>query len=189
MKLSEYRNSSSWQKAIDLGPKLMALAEELPASEETGLSLQLRQLMVELPATIAADLVQEHSDERLMPALKLLATLELIDRVYPALDTAGVRSEADALAEGLVSGEPAARDAEPPQPAPAPERELEPAATPVLASEVGAGSEVSVSPDGTVGDQPAEPAAASAPAPTIVPVTTASEPSPQESNVHSDSQQ
>jgi len=69
----------------------MTLAEELPASEELGLSLQLRQIMVELPATIAADLLRDVSEVRLMPVLKLLATLELIDRVYPALDTAGVK--------------------------------------------------------------------------------------------------
>jgi len=91
MKLSQYRSSSSWLGAIELGPKLMTLAEELPASEELGLSLQLRQIMVELPATIAADLLQGSSEARLLPVLKLLATLELIDRVYPALDTAGVR--------------------------------------------------------------------------------------------------
>lgn len=173
MKLSEYRNSSSWQGAIALGPKLMGLAEELPASEEMGLSLTLRTLMVELPATVAADLLDDHSDMRLMPVLKLLAALELIDQVYPALDTAGVRAEADALAESLMSNksfkEP--KTASPAHEAPKPP--VAPAATPVLAAEAPA---------------PAKPEAPapSAPAPTSVSVVAAATES-KETDVHPDS--
>jgi len=90
--------------AIELGPKLMNLAEELPASEEMGLSLQLRQVMVELPTAVAADLVQG-TDTRQVVAFRLLTTLELVDRVYPALDTAGLRADADSLVERLMSAE------------------------------------------------------------------------------------
>ena len=102
MTFSQYRDTYSWQGAIGLGPKLMRLAEELPASEEMGLSLHLRQLTVELPAGIAGDLLGERPAS-LSNALKMLATLELIDQIYPALDTAGIRSEADALAHRLAS--------------------------------------------------------------------------------------
>ncbi len=101
MTLSDYRQSHSWKGAIDLGPQLMSLAEELPAAEELGLSWQLRQLMVEVPAAIAADLMYS-TDSRRTPVLKLLAVLELIDRVYPALDTADTRKQADRLAEELL---------------------------------------------------------------------------------------
>lgn len=141
MTLSQYRSSSSWLGAIELGPKLMNLAEELPASEEMGLSLQLRQLMVELPATVAADLVQG-TDTRQVVAFRLLSTLELVDRVYPALDTAGLRADADSLVERLMSAEQFAAGPEPEPVAPAPEVEpldvptLEPADTPVLPTEV-----------------------------------------------------
>ena len=130
MTLSQYRSSRSWLGAIELGPKLMNLAEELPASEEMGLSLQLRQLMVKLPTTIGADLVMG-GDTRKTVGFRLQATLEMIERVYPALDTAGVRADADALVERLMSDEQFAAVPEP-EPAPVaaePEPEPTPAAT------------------------------------------------------------
>jgi len=184
MKLTEYRNSSSWLGAIELGPKLMTLAEELPASEELGLSLQLRKIMVELPATIAADLLQGSSEVRLLPVLKLLATLELIDRVYPALDTAGVRADADKLVERLMSptdftagpeAAPApAAESEPeaPEAEDEPETPADPEAAPVVPTEAPDVAAITgipgivVQPDGTVG-QTASPT----PDPTSVPVS------------------
>jgi hypothetical protein len=113
----DYRQSTSWKGALDLAPGLINLAEALPASEEMGLSFTLRQLMVDLPATVATDLLQG-TDTRRPVALKLIATIELIDRVYPALDTATTRAAAEALAEQLTTD--AIHEAATP-PAPAPE--------------------------------------------------------------------
>ena len=101
MQLSEYKDTHSWQDAMRLGPHLMKLAEEMPATEELGLSWQLRQAMVEIPATIAADLVHGNKPG-LMPLLKLVAALELIDKVYPALDTASAKAASDKLADRLL---------------------------------------------------------------------------------------
>jgi hypothetical protein len=100
-----YRTSPYWKAAIDLGPSLARLADELPASEENGLSLSMRQLSVELPATIAADLVAGTTTTRHITVLKLVAALELVDRVFPALDTVSARAAADALAEQLLAPE------------------------------------------------------------------------------------
>ncbi len=149
MTLSEYRNSSSWQGAIELGPHLMRLAEELPGSEEMGLSLQLRQLMVEVPAAVAGDLVQGTSSRH--PAgFRLLTTLELIDRVYPALDTAGVRADAEKLVARFMSTEQFAAGPAPAKPA-ATEAAPVPADVPVMAPEPAPTHvEVSVSPDGNI---------------------------------------
>ena len=80
----------------------MRLAEELPAAEEHGLSLHLRQLMVQVPAAVAEDLIKNR-DSQLASALKLVTVLELIDLVYPALDTADTKSAADALLQRLAS--------------------------------------------------------------------------------------
>ena len=99
--LSDYRNTKSWQSAIELGPGLMVLAEELPAAEELGLNFQLRKIMVELPAAIATDLLQG-TKTRFDLALRLASALELIERVYPALDTATTRAEAEKLIERLL---------------------------------------------------------------------------------------
>ncbi len=100
MTLSEYRKTKSWQLAIELGPKLLNLAEELPGIEDTGLGLQLRQLMVDLPAAVAADLLTD-TQTRKTVVLKLVAVLELIDHVYPALDTPATKTATDELAERL----------------------------------------------------------------------------------------
>ena len=82
---SQYRNTHSWQSTIELGPKLVRLAEDLPAHEQTGLVMQLHELMVELPAMVANDLVNGAST-RFLPLYRLTAALELVERVYPALD-------------------------------------------------------------------------------------------------------
>ena len=193
MTFSEYRETYSWQGAIELGPQLMRLAEELPAAEEMGLSLHLRQLMVELPASIAADLIKGR-DASMASALKLLTVLELIDRVYPALDTAATRSAADTLAARLASGNFNERQggptpdpsAVPPETAPLHEPPAAPAATPVVPTEM------TVSPEGEV--QTASPA----PATTTVTVVTAPDesaapasavPTSEETNVRPDSVQ
>jgi hypothetical protein len=103
MPLSEYRNAYSWQEAINLGPGLIRLAEELPASEQMGLAWQLQQSMIELPASIAFDLLKDNSDTSRMAALRLVAALELIEKIYPALDASEVREELDNLINRIKS--------------------------------------------------------------------------------------
>jgi hypothetical protein len=104
MTLSEYQDTYSWQGAIELAPQLLTLAEELPAAEEMALSLQLRQLMVELPAGIAASLVAGSLADLSAP-LRLISVLEIVERIYPALDTAAVRTAADALVKRLAGSD------------------------------------------------------------------------------------
>jgi hypothetical protein len=103
MPLSEFRTAYSWQEAIDLGPSLVRLSEELPALEQMGLAWQLQQVMVDLPAAIAVDLMEDGSNTRRAVAVKLMAALDLIDKIYPALDTAEVRSAVEALVERIKS--------------------------------------------------------------------------------------
>ena len=177
MTLSEYRNSSSWQGAIELGPKLMQLAEELPASETMGLSFQLRQAMVDVPATAAADALQNAGDGRMLPILKLLA----------ALDTADARASVDRLAEGIVGKKFGQKDAGAAYlpGATTPASDEHPAAAP--AAKPAAPSAVPVVPEAST------PAAAPAPASTHIQVspdgTVQAEGHNQESNVHTDSVQ
>ena len=101
MALSEFRDTHSWQGAIELGPHIVRLAEDLPTAEAMGLSLQLRQSMVELPAAIAVDLLEGHSFTRKPAIMRLVAMLDLIDKIYPALDTAELRTTVEQLAERL----------------------------------------------------------------------------------------
>lgn len=103
MALSEFRDTHSWQEAIELGPQLVRLAEDLPVAEQMGLSLQLREAMVALPAAIAVDLLEGGSNTRKPATLRLVAMLDLIEKIYPALDTADVRAAVDTLAERISS--------------------------------------------------------------------------------------
>ncbi len=185
MPLSDFRDTPGWQEAIDLGPKLVNLAEQLPASEEMGLSFQLRKVMVKLPASIALDAAKGvDSRKRLAPIVRLTAILDLIDKIYPALDTGDTRSALEQLAD-KVAAKPSGSIGTAASVAPAPAKvtapaetepahpeaagpKPEPADTPVLPSEV------SVSANGDV-DTP-EPAAAE---PTTVHVT--AEPAADES--------
>src|SRR6202050_346600 len=118
MPLTNFRTSASWRAAVSLGPALVRLAEELPASEQLGLAWQVQQTMVELPAAIAFDLQEPDRTTRIPVMLRLVAALDLIERVYPALDTAAVRQAADSLIERLGSdqfNEPAAAHPRPAQ--------------------------------------------------------------------------
>ena len=96
MTISDYRETLSWQAAVELGRPLTKLTEELPAQEDRGLIMALQSLMIELPAAIASDLIVGTST-RLGVIFRLQAALELIERVYPALDTAGPKTGLDAL--------------------------------------------------------------------------------------------
>lgn len=102
MPLSDFRDTYAWREAIELSPFLVNLAEQLPASEEHGLSLQLRQIMVRLPGAIAYDLGESSSFSRKLHITRLAAILDIIDKVYPALDTAGARKSLEKLVDRVA---------------------------------------------------------------------------------------
>lgn len=162
MTLSEYRNSPYWKAAMDLAPTLVRLADDLPGSEDNGLGSALRLLAVDLPASIASDL-HTGSNTRTTPLFKLIAALDLVDRVYPALDTAGARAAADALGAQILA-DAFSRPSAAPEAPEAPEAKPAPASIPAAAP-----APVSV----PVLEAPAEAAPAPAPAPTTVAVTPA----------------
>jgi hypothetical protein len=173
MTLTDYRNTKAWQAAIELGPQLVRLAEELPAAEQVGLSMQLRQLMVELPAAIALDLLNE-GHTSLAVALRLGAALELIERVYPALDAGPARTAVAGLTERVNTPGHLAELA----------AGVVPAAVPVVAEPASAqplvpGAVADLPTEGEAPATPSEAAASLAPAPTAtVPVTPAPVPGP-----------
>ncbi|MDF2461046.1 MAG: hypothetical protein K0S68_449 [Candidatus Saccharibacteria bacterium] len=155
MTLSEYRKTRSWKGAMDVAPSLIRLAEELPASEEMGLSFQLRQLIVEVPASVASDLLRG-TELRHKSVLRLVTAIDLIDRVYPALDTTETRQAVEQLAEHLTGAgfrdeleSPHSQAPAPAAPAPAPHHEPGPAPDP---------AEVQLTPDTTrIATEPALP--------------------------------
>jgi hypothetical protein len=110
----KFKETYSWQGAVDLGTSLVVLAEALPTHEQTGLVMQLHQLMLDLPSQIAADL-SENSRSRFGSIYRLASALDLIENIYPALDTADVRSDfiklvtrldSDTFSEKIPSAKP-----------------------------------------------------------------------------------
>ncbi len=91
MAFSDYQNTYAWQAAIELGPKLTMLAEELPSAELNGLGRSLLNLALDLPTAIGIDL-QTGSNSRNAVLIKLQSALELTGRIYPALDNGAVQN-------------------------------------------------------------------------------------------------
>jgi hypothetical protein len=186
----QYRNNPHWKAALELGPALARLADELPAAESNGLSQTLRALMVELPAAIAADLLSDTHDRRLA-VLKLVAAIELIDHVYPALDTAATRGAVERLANQLLADNfsetdsksdaaPEAASAEPAESAPP----APPSSVPVLeAAPAPVPAPPPAAPDVAASEAPATPQPTVTIQPTAVPVAS------QENHVQPDSGQ
>ena len=102
MTLNDYRETYSWRAAIELGRPLTLLTEELPAQENSGLITALQSLMVELPSAIASDLIGG-TNTRQAAYVRIQSILELIERVYPALDTAESKTKLDELIERTES--------------------------------------------------------------------------------------
>jgi hypothetical protein len=102
MTLEEYRTTYAWQSSLDLSPHLVRIAEQLPVDEAFGLGAKLRSLAAELPASVATDLVTG-SRTALGAALQTAATLEVIEHVYPALDTVAARSAIEDLSHRIMS--------------------------------------------------------------------------------------
>ena len=97
MTLADYRTADAWQEALALGPALVRITEELPVHEQTGLVMQLHRLMIELPAAVASDLVSG-GETRLLAYFKVVAAIELVERIYPALDSGSARQAIEVLA-------------------------------------------------------------------------------------------
>ena len=109
------------------------LSEELPAHADRGLVMALQSSMLDIPTTIADDLINS-TKTRQVAYLRLESALELIERVYPALDTAESKAKLDELIERTESSA-FAETIRAPLPDPADEDsdedDVEPAATPV----------------------------------------------------------
>jgi hypothetical protein len=168
MAFSDFRDTYSWKGAVELGPHLARLADELPGAEQMGLALQLREGMVQLVAGIGLDLLDGDHLVRRRHAVRLLATLDLIDHVYPALDTAAARDGLEKLLTRLTGPDFDERKGKPrtnamtSHPAPTPSHNAEPHAATHPAPE---SVPVIAEPSSSVAPAPATPVPSSHPQP------------------------
>ncbi len=72
------------------------LIEALPTDEQSALAVSLNAAVVNVPTTVALNLIQNQEAD-IRDILALQTQLELIERIYPALDTAGATESASSL--------------------------------------------------------------------------------------------
>lgn len=178
MALSDFRNTDKWRWAIELAQDIAGLAEQLPAQEELGLGMELRKTMVKLPAAIAVETSPGDTMHRHLYIARIAAALDIVDKVYPALDTGEARTKL----EKLMGEAPKAVDA--PKP-PAPHRP--PSSVPVVPEDEPEAKHDS-SADHHDHDEPAAPALKVAVSPDV-PGAPAPRADHQEDHVHPDSVQ
>jgi hypothetical protein len=97
----DYKQSYAWRESLTVSQEVFGLIETLP--ETAGpLAAQLAELSVGLPAGVAADLMAGR-EAGLDAIVRLMAAVELVDRIYPALDTGKVQKLTARLMDRLQS--------------------------------------------------------------------------------------
>ncbi|TAK89584.1 hypothetical protein EPO04_00545 [Patescibacteria group bacterium] len=130
--LENVTKTYAWQEAMELSRELTRLCEEFSDGDRNVLVGHLRQAVVEIPATVAVDITLGRP-ATLEPAIRLATELELVHRIYPAIETGTAPQKLEDLLRRMRSNnfteqEPASVDeAEEEQPAPEP-NEASPAA-------------------------------------------------------------
>ena len=100
---SAYQQAVVWELVLQLAQGLYNVADELPASD-AGLVAALYQSASTVPAEIGAALVERRLP-KVEPLMGLAAQLEIVDRVYPAIDTTEAQSGFEEILTYLESPE------------------------------------------------------------------------------------
>ncbi|MFI5240742.1 MAG: four helix bundle protein [Candidatus Saccharimonadia bacterium] len=96
--MQDYRKYLVWEEAIVLATQVHNLIDSLPESERSALAVSLNDAAVSLATSISISLSMSQPPVA-TKAIALLTQLEMVDRIYPALDTA----EVDAAAAKLLA--------------------------------------------------------------------------------------
>lgn len=102
MAFADYQKNDAWKQAIELSLKISQLSESLPDGDQ--LAGELMSSAIEIPTMAAEDLIAGHK-ARMGGVLRLQTRLEIVERVYPALDTNRVEKSLNHLLEILQSPE------------------------------------------------------------------------------------
>lgn len=110
--MQDIKKAYAWQEALDLSKQLMQICEEFSDAATNVLVWHLRQAVVEIPASIAADL-QANRGATMEPVVKLVAELELVRKIYPAIETGSADDQLERLIERMQSDRFGEREPEP----------------------------------------------------------------------------
>jgi hypothetical protein len=100
--MQEIQSFYVWRESLELAKHLAQICEEFSDGEKNVLVWHLRQAVVEIPATIATDIKLGRA-ATMEPVIKLATELELVHRIYPAIDTDGAPAKLTALIERMES--------------------------------------------------------------------------------------
>lgn len=100
--MEQVRKTYAWQEAMKLSQELLRICEEFSDSDRNVLAGHLRQAVVDIPATVASDVVLNQGPT-LQPIVRLATNLDLIHKVYPAIETGKAPEQVKALMERMQS--------------------------------------------------------------------------------------
>ncbi len=110
--MEDITKAYSWKDSLELSKQIVQLCEEFSDVETNVLVWHLRQAVVDIPATVAADLASNRG-ANLEPSIKLMAELELVHKIYPGIDTSGAEDLLKKLLERMRSDRFGERETDP----------------------------------------------------------------------------
>jgi hypothetical protein len=96
--MEEVKRAYAWKESLDLAKALVRVCEEFSDAERNVLVWHLRQAVVDIPAGVAADLAADRPANK-EAIIKLATTIELVDKIYPAIEIGTVESKLQTLIE------------------------------------------------------------------------------------------
>lgn len=90
MTTEQLKTEPLFKQALAVSKDLLDLCDGFSHSDQNFLVWQLRNTSIEIPAGVAAQLLQEEGANATGAILKATTAIELVHRVYPAMDTAAV---------------------------------------------------------------------------------------------------
>jgi len=110
--MQELQTAYAWQEALELSKRLVHICEEFSDSDTNVIVWHLRQAIVDVPAGVAADL-EAGEDASMGSVVRLMTSLELVRKIYPAIDTAAADEQLDKLVARMKSDTFAEREPDP----------------------------------------------------------------------------
>ena len=120
--MDQAKNSYAWEEAIELSLDLIRICEEFSDGDHNVLLGHLKNAVVDIPASVASD-IKYSRGANLEPVIKLATELELVHRVYPAVDTGSAPEKVKSLLARMESNDFHEQIPTKPEPAPKPEEE------------------------------------------------------------------
>lgn len=99
--MQEVSTAEAWGESLDLAAAVARVCDEFSDAERNVLVGHLRQLVVDIPTSVAADLKAKRTPSQ-DPVMRLRVVLALIEKIYPAIETTQVETKLQQLEQRLA---------------------------------------------------------------------------------------